>query len=100
MTNNKDYQIILTGVTNSINPDLTYFYGNNNIANYSNDDAMSILGSFDKYQELQKIVNNDCPYIPLYRNKGTLILNANVGGNFLPNNFNIYYNFEKWFRQR
>ncbi len=98
--NNKDYQIILTGVTNSINPDLTYFYGNNNIANYSNDDAMSILGSFDKYQELQKIVNNDCPYIPLYRNKGTLILNANVGGNFLPNNFNIYYNFEKWFRQR
>ena len=32
---NKNYQILLTGVYNSYSPDITYFYGENNIANYS-----------------------------------------------------------------
>ena len=96
----KDYQMILTGITNSINPDLSYFYGDGNISNYNNPDVKSKLNSLDNYKEIQKIVNDDVPYIGLYRNKGTLLLNANVGGNFIPNSFNLYYNFNEWFRQQ
>ena len=98
--NNKNYQMILTGVANSINPDLTYFYGDNNIANYNNEDVKNKLNSLDNYKEIQKLVNDEVPYIGLYRNKGTLLLNANVGGSFSPNSYNLFYNFNEWFRQQ
>lgn len=98
--NNKNYQIILTGVKSSVNPDMTYFYGYNNLANYQNDDVQSKLNSLDNYGEIQKKVNEDVPYIGLYRNKGVIILNSNVGGDFSPNTFDLYYNFDRWFRQQ
>lgn len=98
--NEKNYQMILTGVTNSINPDLTYFYGDGNIANYNNEDVKSKLGSLDNYADIQKTVNDDVPYIGLYRDKNTLLLNANVGGNFAPNSYNVFANFNEWFRQQ
>ena len=91
--------MILTGVTNSVNPDLTYFYGDGNIANYNNSDLKSKLSSLENYTEIQKIVNEDVPYIGLYRNKNTLLLNENVGGTFTPNSYNSYYNCNEWFRQ-
>ena len=40
---NKNYQILLTGVYNSYSPELTYFYGEGNIANYKNDEVSRIL---------------------------------------------------------
>lgn len=98
--NEKNYQMILTGITNSINPDLSYFYGEGNIANYNNEEVKSKLNSLENYKEIQKIVNDEVPYIGLYRNKNTLLLNANVGGDFSPNSYNIYYNFNEWFRQQ
>ena len=98
--NDKNYQMILTGITSSINPDLSYFYGDGNIANYNNDEIKSKLGSLDNYADIQKIANEDVPYIGLYRDKITLLLNANVGGNFVPNSYDVYYNFYEWFRQQ
>lgn len=97
---NKSYQVMLTGILNSINPSLEYFYGPNNLANYNNDEVISKIEDLNSYQDIQKIGNQQVIYIPLYRNKGTLLLNANVGGNFAPTNFNIYNNFDKWYRQR
>ena len=97
---NKNYQMVLTGLINSINPDLSYFYGNNNIANYNNQEIISKLNSIEGLKEAQKIANEDVPYIGLYRDKGTILLNANVGGEFAPNNYFVYYNFNKWFRQQ
>ena len=98
--NNKNYQILFTGVTNSINPDLNYFCGRNNLANYYNEEIFDNINSLDKYKEIQGKLNSDVPYIGLYRNKGTVILNANVGGNFKPNNYFSFYNFAEWFRQQ
>ncbi len=98
--NNKDYQLILTGVSNSVSPDLTYFYGNGNISNYYNGDLISKLYSIDSIKEAQKIANEEVPHIGLYRNKGTIILNSSVGGDFAPNWNNLYYNFDKWYRQQ
>ena len=96
----KNYQLLLTGVTNSINPDFSYFYGENNLANYNNQELKDKINNLDKIKENQKIINDDCPYIGLYRNKGIVLLNANVGGNFEPNSYFTYYNFNEWFRQQ
>ncbi len=96
---NKNYQMILTGINNSITPDLSYFYGDNNIANYNNEDIKAKLHSVDNFTEIQKIANEDVPYIGLYRNKGILILNANMGGEFSPNSYFTYYDFFEWYRQ-
>ena len=96
----KSYQIILTGIVNSVNPSLEYFYGTNNLANYNDSEITSKIEDLNSYQDIQKTGNQQVVYIPLYRNKGTLLLNANVGGNFSPTSFNIYNNFDKWYRQR
>ncbi len=98
--NKKNYQMILTGVTNSVNPDLTYFYGNGNISNYYNEEVLSKINSLDSYSDVQKIVNEEVPHIGLYRNRGAVILNLNVGGDFAPNSAFLYYNFYKWYRQQ
>ncbi len=98
--NNKNYQLILTGVTSSVNPDLSYFYGNGNISNYYNEEVNSKLDLIDSYGEVQKKVNEEVPHIGLYRNKGAIILNSNVGGNFSPNSYFTYYDFDKWYRQQ
>ncbi len=107
--NNRNYQIILTGVYNSYSPELTYFYGTNNIANYNNDEVKSIINDIsnitdpkelkDKYQSLIEITKDDCAYVSLYRNKNFLILNQSIAGNFKPNNFNIFSNFYTWSRE-
>ena len=97
---NKNYQMILTGLNNRVSPDLSYFYGDNNIANYNNEDIKSKLNSVDNLAEIQKVANEDVPYIGLYRNKGIVILNANVGGKFTPNWLFTYYNFNEWYRQQ
>ncbi len=98
--NNKNYQLILTGVQNSVNPDLSYFYGEGNISNYYNEEVFSKIKSMDSIFEVQKIINDEVPHIGLYRNKGTIILNSNVGGDFAPNSNFLFYNFEKWYRQQ
>lgn len=98
--NNKDYQMILTGVSSSVSPDLSYFYGAGNISNYYNEEVFSKINSIDTIKEAQKITNEEVPHIGLYRNKGTIILNSNVGGDFSPNSYFLYYNFHKWYRQQ
>lgn len=98
--NSRNYQMTLAGVLQSIKPDISYFYGEGNLANYSNDEVKANIYNTDKYNDILKIVSDDAPYIPLYRNKITLLLNANVGGNFTPNAFFTYYNFNEWFRQQ
>jgi len=106
---NKNYQILLTGVTNSLSPDLTYFYDEGNIANYHNEEVQEIIDAvynitdekllLEKYKKLIQITRNEVPYICLYRNKNTFIINQNVGTQAMPNNYSIFYNFFKWYRE-
>lgn len=106
---NKNYQILLTGVYNSYSPELTYFYGEGNIANYKNDEVSRILSDTknitdqkilgEKYKNLVNITKEDCAYISLYRNKNTLLINQKVIGNFEPTNYGIFRNFESWNRE-
>lgn len=107
--NNKNYQIILTGVYSGYSPDLEYFYGEGNIANYSNDNVYSLLKEVrnitdekilkDKYEQIIKLTSNDVAYIGLYRNKSSLIISKKMTGNYEPNNYSIFNNFQTWGRE-
>lgn len=106
---NKNYQVLLTGVYNSYSPDVSYFYGSGNIANYSNEEVSRILNDVknitdqkvleEKFKVLIDKTKDDCAYISLYRNMNFLLINQNVVGNFEPNNFGIFYNFESFNRE-
>lgn len=106
---NKNYDIILTGINNGFSNDLQYFYGEGNIANYNNTEVKDIINELknisddnlacEKYNKLFEITQEDMPYITLYRNKNILILNQKMSGEFNPNNYSLFYNLESWCKQ-
>ena len=106
---NKNYDMILTGVYNGYSPDLSYYFGKDNIANYKNNEMTSLLDEVnnitdektlkEKYKEIIKIYEEDMPYICLYRNKEKAIYSIKLTGEFTPNNYTAYYNIARWYRQ-
>lgn len=105
---NKTYQILFTGIYNGYSPDLEMFYGENNLANYTNDIVKSLLKDVknitdekllkQKYEEIINQTQDDCSYIGLYRNKRSLVVSKKMSGNFEPSNYSIISNFETWNR--
>lgn len=107
--NKKNYDMIITGIYNGYSPDLSYFLGDGNIANYENEEIKTILNDLQsitdeeiikqKYQRIIEIYEDEVPYICLYRNKGKVIYSMKLTGEFNPTNYTAYYHFEKWYRQ-
>lgn len=106
---NKNFDVILTGITCSYSPSLTTFFGEQNIANYSNSEVTEIMNIisntsdentlYEKYNKLYDIYLEEVPYIGLYRNTDVVIYNQSLVGNIKANAFNLYHNIEKWYRQ-
>lgn len=105
---NKNYQMILTGVYNSFSPNIETFFGSNNLQNYNNDEINTILNDVknikdesllkEKYDRINQIYNDELPFISLYRNKVTVVRNQNLAGEITPNNYFSYYKFNTWYR--
>lgn len=106
---NHKYEMILTGVYNGYSPDLNSFLGENNLACYNNDEIKSLLKQVssmsseelqkETYKKIVEIYLKEVPYIGLYRNQVTLAYGQSVKGDITPNNYSIFYNFSKWYRQ-
>ena len=106
---NKNYDMIITGVNNGYSPDLTYFFGKDNIANYENEEITGILNDIknisdkdmltEKYNRIIEIYEDEMPYICLYRNKEKVVYSIRLTGEVIPNNYSVYHNFENWYRQ-
>ncbi len=106
---NKNYDMIITGVNNGYSPDLTYFLGEGNIANYENEEITSLLNEVknisdpnllkEKYARIIEIYEDEMPYVCLYRNSNKVVHSIRLTGEMSPNNYTAYYNFEKWYRQ-
>ena len=106
---NKNYDMIIAGVDISAAPNLTRYFGENNLANYHNDRAVELLNDTytakdektlrEKYTELQQIYMEDVPFVSLYRNREYVVYNTNLLGDQKPNWFNVFYNIENWYRQ-
>lgn len=107
--NNKNYDMILTGNYLPLSPDLSTYFGENNISNFQNEEASSILKDLtsvagddvfkEKVKRLYEIYKTEVPAISLYLNKNTVIYSQNLIGDVTPNCYQIFYHIENWYRQ-
>lgn len=105
---NKNYQMILTGVYNSYSPNVNSFLGENNLQNYSNEEMNSLIKEVktitdnrllkEKYKRIIEIYEEDIPFIGLYRNKISIVKSQNLAGEVVGNNYFSYYHLENWHR--
>jgi len=103
---NKNYDIILCSINQSVTPDLSIYFGENNISNYINADSINIVNELknitdekilkEKYGDLTKIYKNETPYISLFNNYSIVAYNSKLVGNITPNWYNIFYNINGW----
>jgi len=107
---NRDYDMFLTGVTVGLSPNLNRYFGEDNLANYANEEAKNILKEInnisdinllkEKYNRLQSIYLEDRAYIGLYFNKVTTIYSKNLMGTISPTWYNLFNNIETWYRKK
>ena len=106
--NTKKYDIALCSMTLSPSPNLTTYFGEGNLANYSNEEVSSIMNEVknttdetilkEKYARLSEIYKNDIPYISLYNNKYMVAYNSGLVGEITPNWFYQFYGIEGWYK--
>ncbi len=106
--NSKNYDIALCSITLSPSPNLDTFFGDGNIANYSNEEVSNILNETKNttdenvlkqdYQRLADIYKTDVPYISLYNNKYTIAYSSSLVGDITPNWFYQFYGIEGWYK--
>lgn len=105
--NNVNYDILLANINQPIAPDLTTYFGNNNLANYDNTEITDIMSYINNitdenelklnYQKIYELYNNDVPYIGIARNKILLLKNTNLVGEVKANWYNMFYNLNQWY---
>lgn len=104
--NNKSYDMILCSINLSISPNLSTFYGGNNLSNYSNEEVSNIMNEIknlkddeklkQNYKRLAEIYVTEVPYLSLYNNKYTVAYNMNLVGTSDQNWFYQFYNLKDW----
>lgn len=106
---NKDYQMLLTGVYTSYTPDLTYYFLQGNIFNYESEKMNELMQKSliikntkelsEIYQKIYSQYKEDVPFIGLYRNKNITLTSQSLTAKITPNNYTTYYNLESWYRK-
>ena len=106
--NNKQYDIALCTLTLSTSPDLTTFFGDGNLANYTNEEITNIMNEVknttdenilkERYSRLIEIYKSDAPYVSLYNNKYIVAFNSGLVGEKKPNWFCSFYGVETWYK--
>lgn len=105
--NNMNYDMMLCSIEQPIAPDLTTYFGYNNLANYNNSEVNEIMGYLknitdenelkSKYQRLYEIYNDEVPYIGIARNKILVVKNTNLVGEIKANWYDMFYNIKEWY---
>ena len=103
---NKNYDMILCSINLSISPDLSTFFGENNLSNYTNEEVTNIMNEIKNlkdeeklkqdYKRLGEIYKTEMPYLSLYNNKYTVAYNQTLAGILEPNWFYQFYNIKDW----
>lgn len=106
--NSKNYDIALCSMTLSPSPNITTYFGEGNLANYSNEEVNDIMNEvknttddnvlLEKYSRLAEIYKSDIPYISLYNNKYTVAYSSEIVGEVTPNWFYQFYGIEGWYK--
>lgn len=105
---NKNYQMLVTGVYNSYSPDVTSFFQTGNLQNYENAEMNQLVAEVknitdagllkEKYKRIVEIYQEEMPFLGLYRNKQTIVKSQNLAGKIVGNNYFSYYRLESWNR--
>ena len=105
---NKSYDMILCSMNLSPNPDMSMFFGEGNLANYTSEEVTNIMNEVknttdeqtlkNDYTRLIDIYKNDVPYISLYTNKHTIVYNTELVGEINSNWFNPFCGIETWYK--
>ena len=105
--NNINYDMMLGSIKQAIAPDLTTYFGYNNLAKFNNsevDDIMNVAKNSrdsnelkSKYQRLYEIYNDEVPYIGIARNKIVAVKNTELVGDIKANWYNMFYNIKEWY---
>ena len=105
---NKSYDMILCSMKLSPNPDMSLFFGDNNLANYANEEVTNLMNEIknttdettikNDYTRLAEIYKTDIPYISLYTNKYTIAYNTELVGEMNSNWFNPLCGIETWYK--
>lgn len=103
---NKNYDMILCSINLSVSPDVSTFFGTENLANYSNEEVSNIMNEIknlndenklkQNYKRLGEIYKTEMPYLSLYNNKYTVAYNSSIAGTLEPNWFYQFYNIKDW----
>ncbi len=106
--NTKKYDIALCSMTLSPSPNLATYFGDGNMANYSNQEVVTIMNEVknttdesilkEKYARLSEIYRTDIPYVSLYHNKHIVAYNSALVGEITPNWFYQFYGIEGWYK--
>ena len=106
--NLRNYDIALCSINLSVSPDLTTFFGEGNLANYSNEEVTNIMNEVknttdenilkEKYQRLIDIYKTEVPYISLYNNKYRTVYSQELVWDVTPTWFYQYYGIENWYK--
>ena len=105
---NRDYDMILSEMTNPISPDLTSYFANGNLANFNNDEINEILGYINnitneeelksKFKKIYEIYDAQVPYIGIARNKIYIFTNSYLNGNINAKWYNLFFGFKDWYK--
>lgn len=107
--NNRTYEAMITGIHTGFSPKVTALFGENNLSNFNNENLINFISDIknttdynkqkENYSKLYDEYLNNFPYIFLYRNTSSVVYNQTLCGKISPNNYSIFYNIEKWYRQ-
>lgn len=105
--NNVNYDMMLCDINQPIAPDLTTYFGENNLAKFYSDEVNELMNNIknntdendlkSKYQRLYDIYNEQVPYIGIARNKYLILKNTNLIGDIKANWFSMFYNIDEWY---
>lgn len=105
---NRDYDLLLCNIQLPLSPNLSTFFGEENLANYTTDEINQIMNEVknttdekalkEKYERLEQIYNTEIPYISLVNSKCNVLYNSNLVGDVAPNWYNAFYNIEGWYK--
>jgi len=105
---NKNYDAIITGVTNSLSPNLETYFGASNYANFTNEELNNLINEVknitkeelleEKYARIRQIFNEQKPYIGLYSSYYSIASSLALRGNITPNWYNIFIDINNWYK--
>lgn len=106
--NNKNYDMILCTTYLSPSPNMETYFGDENLANYSNEEISNLINEAkntadeniikDNFKRIAEIYKADIPYLSLFTSKYTIAYNTSIVGDVEGNWYNLFYNIETWYK--